>query len=272
MAVAVPPTGTPEPASELADAAPQPSRRGSPPGAFVRLYGVFLRHLLTWGRATVIVALGGLAVLVALAVNVAANEASSTTDPVTAGTELMNRFGFTTVVPICALVFASSALGDTVDDRTLVYLWLTPVARWRMAAAATLASATVALPLVFVPLVLAAAATGAGGALMGGTAVATIVGVIGYSGVFVTLGLKFKRALVWGIAYILIWEGFVATASETAAKLSLRAYTASILSQYTGVGLRLGTLTLGSSLLVPPLVALAFTALTARLLARTDVD
>lgn len=238
----------------------------TPRGATWRLYGVFLRHQLTWGRAIVIVGLGGLAVLVGLAVGATADE------PVTVGTEFINNYGFTTVVPICALMFASSALGDTVDDRTLVYLWLTPVPRWRTATAAVLASITVALPLVFVPLVLAAAATGAGGALVGATAVATIVGTIGYAGVFAALGLRFKRALVWGIAYILIWEGFIATASETAAKLSLRAYTASILSQYTGVGLRLGTLTVASGIVVPLLVAVAFTALTARLLDRATID
>ncbi len=235
-------------------------------GSIGRLYGLVLRHLLTWGRGAVVVAMGGLAVLVGLAVRAEAD------DPVTAGTELVNNVAFTTIVPVCALMFASSALGDMVDDRTLVYLWLTPVARWRLAVAATLASATVALPLAFVPLVLTAAATGAGAALIGGTAVATVVGTVGYCGVFVALGLRFRRALIWGIAYILIWEGFVATASDTAAKLSLRAYTASILSQYTGVGLRLGSLTLVSGIVVPLLVAAAFTALTGWLLARTDVD
>jgi ABC-2 type transport system permease protein len=242
------------------------ARTPTPRGSFGRLYGLFLRHQLTWGRAVVIVGLGGLAVLVGLLVGAIGD------DQVTEGTEFINGYGFTIVVPICALVFASSSLGDTVDDRTLVYLWLTPVARWRMAAAATLASATVALPLVFFPLVLAAAATRAGAALVGATAVATVVGTVGYCAVFTALGLRVKRALLWGIAYILIWEGFVATASTTAAKLSLRAYTASILSQYTGVGLRLGSLTLGSSIVVPLLVAVAFVALTARFLHRVEVD
>ncbi len=248
-----------------APAAPT-ARTGSPPGSLRRLYAVFLRHQLTWGRALVILGLGALAVVVGLALRAGAD------DQVTAGTRFINGFAFTTVVPVCALVFSSSALGDTVDDRTLVYLWLTPVARWRIAAAATLASITVALPLVFVPVVLAAAATGAGGALVGGTAVACIVGTVGYAGVFTALGLRVRRALLWGIAYILIWEGFVATASDTAAKLSLRAYTASILSQYTGVGLRLGALTLASGIVVPLLVGLAFVGVTTWLLRRTTVD
>ena len=227
---------------------------------------MFLRHQLTWGRTAVVLALGGLAVLVGLAIRAAAD------DQVTAGTEFINNVAFTTLLPICALVFSSSSLGDTVDDRTLVYLWLTPVPRWRIAAAATLASITIALPLVFVPLVLAAAATGAGAALVGATAVGCIVGTIGYAGVFTALGLRLRRALLWGIAYILIWEGFVATASDTAAKLSLRAYTASILSQYTGVGLRLGSLTLVSGIVVPVLVGVAFTGLTAWFLTRVTVD
>jgi len=232
----------------------------------VRLYSVFLRHQLTWGRAAVIAGLGALAVLIGLTITL------QSTEKVVDGTEFINGFGFTVVVPVAALMFASAVLGDTVDDRTLVYLWLSPVPRLQVAVAATLASITIALPLVFVPLVIAAAATGAGPALVGATAVATIVGVIGYCGAFVALGLRFRRALVWGIAYILLWEGFVATASETAAKLSLRAYTSSLLSQFTGVGLRLGTLTVGSAVVVPLVVCVLATLLTARLLGRADID
>ncbi len=241
-------------------------RSRTPRGSFRRLYALFLRHQLTWGRAAVILVLGAMAVLIGLIFRAAAD------DPVTAGTEFINVVGFTAVLPICALVFASSSLGDTVDDRTLVYLWLTPVPRWQIAAAATLASTTVALPLVFGPLVLAAAATGAGPALIGATAMACTVGTFGYAGLFTALGLRVRRALVWGIAYILIWEGFVATASDTAAKLSLRAYTASILSQYTGVGLRLGSLTLISGIVVPLAVGVVFTGVTAWLLTRITVD
>jgi len=241
---------------------------GTPRGSFLRLYRLVLRHQLTWGRATVVLGLGFLTALVALAARSGSSSATATTN----GTELINGVAFTTIVPVCALMFASSALGDMVDDRTLVYVWLTPVHRGWLALAATLASITVALPLALVPLTIAAAATGAGPELVWATALATAVGTIGYCGLFTALGLRFRRALVWGIAYILVWEGFVATASEAAATLSLRAYTASILSQATGVGLRLGTLTMASGIIVPPLVGLAAVGLTTWLLTRTDVD
>jgi ABC-2 type transport system permease protein len=236
--------------------------------AFLRLYRLVLRHQLTWGRAAVVVGLGGLTTLVALAVRAESNPALKVVD----GTEFINSIAFTTVVPVCALMFASSALGDMVDDRTLVYVWLTPVNRRWLALAATLAAVTVALPLALVPLTLAAAATGAGSDLVWGTALATAVGTVGYCGLFTALGLRFRRALVWGIAYILVWEGFVATASDAAAALSLRAYTATILSQATGVGLRLGTFTMASGVLVPPAVGIVAIALTSWLLTRTDVD
>jgi ABC-2 type transport system permease protein len=241
-------------------------RTGTPRGSFTRLYWLVLRHQLTWGRAVVVIGLGLLASLVGLAVRAGAN------DPTTAGTEMINVVGFTTIVPVCALMFASSSLGDMVDDRTLVYVWLAPVPRFWFALAATLASITVALPLAVVPLTIAAAATGAGPELVWATALAAAVGIVGYCGLFTALGLRFRRALVWGIAYILLWEGFVATASDAAATLSLRAYTASILSQATGVGLRLGTLTMASGVIVPPLVGAASVGLTTWLLTRTDVD
>lgn len=239
---------------------------GTPRGSFLRLYRLVLRHQLTWGRAAVVVGLGLLATLVGLAVR------AGSSAPLTDGTELINTVAFTTIVPVCALMFASSALGDMVDDRTLVYVWLTPVPRWWLALAATLASITVALPLALVPLTLAAAATGAGPDLVWATALAAAVGTVGYCGLFTALGLRFRRALVWGIAYILLWEGFVATASDAAAALSVRAYTASILSQATGVGLRLGTFTLASGILVPLAVGLVAVGLTTWLLLRADVD
>ena len=44
----------------------------------------------------------------------------------------MSNLGFTMVVPIVALVFATAAFGDLKEDSTLVYLWLRPMDRWPM--------------------------------------------------------------------------------------------------------------------------------------------
>ena len=59
--------------------------------------------------------------------------------------KLMSNLGFTIVVPIVALVFASAAFGDLKEDGTLVYLWLRPMDRWPMVVGGWLASVTVSL-------------------------------------------------------------------------------------------------------------------------------
>ena len=54
---------------------------------------------------------------------------------------------------------------------------------------------------------------------------------------FVLLGLWVRRALLWGLAYILLWEGFVAIAGQNAQRLAIRSYTRSLLRDATGVDL-----------------------------------
>ncbi len=76
---------------------------------------------------------------------------------------------------------------------------------------------------------------------------------------------------MWGLAYILIWEGFVARAGDTSARLAVRAYSRSILSELTDVPLRLADIGFGAAVAVPVLVAVAATALASRRLARQDV-
>jgi ABC-2 type transport system permease protein len=236
-------------------------------GSFFALYELILRNQVTVGRMISVAALGALAVLLGIGTRVRDVE-----DSVGAGAALIDNYGLQVLAPVVCLVFASSALGDLVDDKTLVYLWLRPTSRFMLAAAASLAALTVCLPAVAVPLVLAAAISGAGPALTGGTAVAAAVGVAGYVGMFTALGIRFRRALVWGLAYILLWEGFVANASKTAGRLSLRGYTRSVLSEYTGVAFKQASLSLLLGILVPLLVGGALVVYAGRRLSTTNVD
>ena len=89
-----------------------------------------------------------------------------------------------------------------------------------------------------VPLVLAAAATGGGTDLVVGTIASATLAVVAYTGAVLRAGARAPRALVWGLLYILIWEGFVATAADTAARLAVRSYTRSVLSGHREVPLR----------------------------------
>ena len=59
--------------------------------------------------------------------------------------------------------------------------------------------------------------------------------MIAYTGVFVALGLRVQRALVWGLLYIFIWEGFVAHGQPPPPRSPIRAYGRSILADITDV-------------------------------------
>lgn len=230
------------------------------------LYRLFLTSQATKGRIVGLLALGAVAVVLGYAVG--ANDAA---DPIDDGTILVSQFGLSLFVPVASLVFASSVLGDPDEDGTLVYLWLRPVARWRIVAAALAATLTVTLPVTVVPMVVAAALTGAGAPLVGGTLVACVLATVGYAGVFTWLGLRVRRALMWGLAYILIWEGFIASAGDNPSRLAIRAHARSVLTHMADGPERLISVAQTTGTIVPVLAALVAALLTVRRLTEQDV-
>ena len=69
----------------------------------------------------------------------------------------------------------------------------------------------------------------------------------------------------------MIWEGFVASAGETATKLAVRSYVRSILASMTDTELKLGQFALWVGIVVPLLAGAAALAYASRRLAKTDV-
>jgi ABC-2 type transport system permease protein len=138
-------------------------------------------------------------------------------------------------------------------------VWLRPVKRWLIAAAATLAAATVTIPVTVVSMatLAALASNGDAGAIIG-AAVATALGGLAYTALFVLVGLVVKRALV----YVFIWEFFVARAGAGAARLSINSYASSLLADFSGIEIRLadrGTVTSYIVLAAVSAVAVALT-------------
>jgi ABC-2 type transport system permease protein len=218
--------------------------------SFRALYSLILRTQTTRARVVMLGVLGLLGVVIAIPLR-------GVDDHLEAAAHFIDGFGLTLVLPITTLVFASAALGDFIDDSTMVYLWMRPVRRISLALAAATATLTVVLPLVVIPLALAAVVTGAGGDLVLGTVLAAIVGVIAYTGLFVTLGVRVKRPLLWGLLYVLVWENFIARLGESASRLAIATYTRSILSSVTGFELRLADLPAAACVLVPIAVTVA---------------
>jgi ABC-2 type transport system permease protein len=245
--------------------APAPERRVDLDTVLRAEYRLLLRSVCTPGRMVALGALALLSLLTAVAV-----QAGSDGDALGAGVDFVNS-NVATLIPVAVLVLGAGTLGDLLDDGSLVYLWLRPVPTWVHVVAAWLATITVALPLVLVPVVIGAMVIDADPTLLVATIVSGLIAIATYAALFVTAGIRFRRALPWGLVYILIWEGFVASAGETATRLAVRSYVRSILSTITDVELRLGDFSLAVGILVPVAVTAAVLAYASRRLARTDV-
>ncbi|MEQ8438026.1 MAG: hypothetical protein RIB65_11070 [Ilumatobacter fluminis] len=242
-------------------------RSVSPFAAIGLTYRLLLRQLVSRGRVLALLAVG----LAVAAVAWAVGSSSDVTDPLEASVGVIAGLGFTVVVPVVSLVFATAALGDAREDGTLVYLWLRPIDRWPVVVGAWLAALTVSLPLTLGPLALAAVLSGEAGTIFGATMVASIVGVVAYSAVFLLVGLLVKNPIVWGLGYVLIWEGVISAFGSSAAQLAISGYTRSIVTAMTDVDVDLGDQSLAAGVIVPILVAVVALFVAARRLDGMDV-
>ena len=196
----------------------------------VRLtHSVLLKQLITKGRLIGIAIVGLLPILLGWVIGTQSN------DPLEAGVGFVSYMGLSILVPIVALIFASASLGDTREDGTLVYLWLRPISRLSVSTGAWAASVTIALPLTAIPMTVSAILLDAGNSVVTATIITTILAVVAYSGLFVTLGLIVKNPVLWGLAYIFIWEAIVASFAKPAAALAVSGYSRAIITGRTNV-------------------------------------
>jgi len=233
--------------------------------SLVAMFRLLLRQQITAGRLALVGGFSALSLAVALGISRQAG------DVITSTVEFMAGFGLGLMVPIIALVLASSTLGELVDDETLVYLWHRPVARWKLAAAAWMASSTVSIPLTAIPLAISAAVASRDASTAIAVGASAALGALAYGGLFTLLGLMIRRALIWGLVYLFIWELFVANVGGGSAQLSIRTYPLSVLSQLTDVDIRLADYGTVTGTVVPVIVAVGAVGLTAWRLDHIDV-
>ncbi len=232
--------------------------------SFRALYRLLLRMQLTPVRVGAIAALGLLSLGIAAL-------ARADDDPLRATVEFPVAYGLGLVLPLATLWLATASVGDLVDDRLLVYIWLKPVPRWQLPGAAMLATVTIVLPLVVVPLVAAVVLAGQA-QIAWAVSLAAVLAALAYAGLFVAAGLWLRRALWWGLLYVLVWENGVARAADGAAKLSVSSYSQSIVADAAGVDLPLAGRSPSGSIVVPLVAAVAGWALAVWRYRAADVD
>ena len=234
--------------------------------AVLASYRMLLRQQLTTGRLVLVGGFSALALVVAVAIG-----QDDSLFRIDDSVGFIAGYGLGLMVPIVSLVLGASTFGELIDDETLVYLWHRPVARWKLALAGALAATTVAIPLTTMPLTIAAYLASGDTTATVATAISVALAALAYGALFVFVGLVLRRALIWGLVYLFIWELFIANVGGGSANLSIRTYPTSVLAQLTGVEVRLADSSTVTGVIVSLAIAAVAVALASFRLDRMDV-
>ena len=180
------------------------------------IVGVTVRGLLGRRRIFLLVLLAALPVLIGILIRVAGGrpDADRVLDT------LVVRF----VMPLVALIVGTTVIGSEIDDGTAVYLMVKPIARWRIvlskALVAAALTAVLIIPAVIVTAVLLSRTDLA--TTLEAFTIACFFGGTAYAIAFLALSTFTSRAFLIGLAYVLIWEGVLASLLEGTKFLSIR--------------------------------------------------
>jgi ABC-2 type transport system permease protein len=184
---------------------------------------ITLQQLLSRRRTILLALLGAVMVLVSLIIRLAGEEADA--ERFTAG--LLSTMGVATLMPLVALLFGTGAIGSELEDGTAVFLLAKPVSRRTILLTKVGVAAACSIVLTCIPMLLAGliGAGGLGDGLVLGFVLAAAIGSVVYTALFVALSLVTTRALIFGLAYVLVWEGVLSGLFVGTRTFSVRQHT-----------------------------------------------
>jgi ABC-2 type transport system permease protein len=236
----------------------------------VAIFALTVRQLAGSRRAWLVLVLVSLPVLAGILFHVG----DTTTTRARFADDVTATLVASGILPLVMLLFATSAFGNEVAERTLGYLTLKPVARWRIVVAKLLAALAVGGIPVAVSGLLAVVLV-EGGALGGGvaTGLGLLLGAAAYAAIFTWAGLATRHALLIGLVYVFVWEATLAAYLDGIRFLSVRRYTLGLIHGIDHA--RLGTvdqvLGAGAAVAGTSIVVVGFGLLAVRKLVRMDV-
>ena len=190
--------------------------------------------------------------------------------------ELFDSLVMTTILPLVALILGTTAIGAEIDDGTVVHLLAKPVGRGWIVLAKMLVAGTAGVALcgtsVLVTGLLLIRFDAPG--LLVGMLVGSAISVIAYTAIFVTLSVWTGRALIGGLAYVLLWEGFIASFFSGTRLLSIREYGLAVAAGIAGpdAGTLARDVPLATGLVLAVVVTVLAFVLGARRLARFEIS
>ena len=235
---------------------------------------ITLRQLLSRRRTLLLLLLGGIVLVVAFVRRISGDTSGGTSDTRFTA-DLLSTLGIATLMPLVALIFGTGAMGAELEEGTAVYILAKPVSRLSVAFTKLSVAIVCSILLTSVPILLAGLLSGGpdGPALAVGFAVAAAVGSAVYCAIFMALSLVTGRAFVFGLAYVLVWESFLAGLFAGTRTLSVREQTLAFAAALAKppADVFKADLPLGTAVVVAAVVAGLALAITARRMARIEI-
>ena len=126
---------------------------------------------------------------------------------------------FTLVLPVTCLVIGDAVLGAEVRSGTFAFTWMSPVPTWQIAVGRWIGGTIAAAGTLAVAFALSAVVAGAP-ETAGAAAVSGAFGAAAYIAVFIAIGCMTKRAAVWSLAFVFLFERLLGAALAGIAQLS----------------------------------------------------
>ena len=233
------------------------------------LVGITLRALLNRRRTLLLGLLGVLLVVVAAVYRLSGPPESESLEVTR---RLLADFGIAVLLPLVAVIVATAALGSELEDGTIVYLLARPVPR-SLIVLVKLGVSWLVTSLLVAPAIFVAGIVGhPDGQMAFGFAAASVLGALEYCAVFVALSLVTSRALIVGLAYVVVWEGFVAALFAGTRAVSVRQHTLAVAEALGGSGASgSAELELANAVVIGAIVVAGATVLAIRRLERVEL-
>jgi ABC-2 type transport system permease protein len=201
--------------------------------AYLALRSIFGRR-----RGVLLFVLPGILVGLAVLVRVIAGEDSS------AITSVLYGVGLVLTVPLVALVSGTGVLAPEIDDGSIVYLLAKPVSRLVIVVSKVAVAIGCMLVFAVVPVVATGLFLNPSLPELGlGYGLGAVVGGVAYCALFVMLAAVSRHAVVFGLIYVLIWEGLLGSLLSGVRWLSVTQWAAAVaerVSDDPGIGADLG--------------------------------
>lgn len=183
------------------------------------LFKLSLRQLLGRQRLLLLTVLALIALIPALIAGISAwFQAPAQPDA------LFLELGLPLVIPLIAMVVSGTLLREEIRNQTIIYLITKPIPRIAILLGKFAAGLLLIWVLNGLSLIISAAIVGGAGDVLGALLASATLTALAYGAFFLALSLLLKRALLWGLAYLVIWEWILAGMAPGIQQLSIGFY------------------------------------------------